>query len=144
MHKNSSAPSKNTTLWHYLGTKCLDLWRENNNTPGVLINKIWYTTLICQKSVKAWSLKCVMKGTAQFYIEILQAGYQLYENLTSYWIFNNNQLVNWKSRYVSCTVPIHIAAVYKTELMGSGIWTWYQPGKQMRTVHVPVIISGRQ
>ena len=39
MYKNSSAPSINTVLWHYLGTKCLDFMGENNSTPGVLIEE---------------------------------------------------------------------------------------------------------
>ena len=41
MHKNSSAPSNNTALWHYLGTKHLDYRRENNSTSAVLIEEIW-------------------------------------------------------------------------------------------------------
>ena len=32
----------NTALWHYLGTKDLDFKHENNSTPGVLIEEIWY------------------------------------------------------------------------------------------------------
>ena len=40
--KNSSAPSINAALWHYLGTYNLDFRRENNSTPGVLIEEIWY------------------------------------------------------------------------------------------------------
>ena len=43
MHKNSSAPSNNAALWHYLGTKQLDFRQENNSTPGVLIKEIWCT-----------------------------------------------------------------------------------------------------
>ena len=38
--KNSSAPSINAALWHYLGTFNLDFRRENNSTPGVLIKEI--------------------------------------------------------------------------------------------------------
>ena len=38
--KNSSAPSINAALWHYLGTNNLDFRRENNSTPGVLIEEI--------------------------------------------------------------------------------------------------------
>ena len=41
--KNSSAPSINAALWHYLGTYNLDFRRENNSTPGVLIKEIRYT-----------------------------------------------------------------------------------------------------
>ena len=44
MYKNSSAPSNNTELWHYLDTKHLDFWPENNGTPGVLIEEIRYLT----------------------------------------------------------------------------------------------------
>ena len=40
--KNSSAPSINAALWHYLGTYNLDFRRENNSTPGVLIEEILY------------------------------------------------------------------------------------------------------
>ena len=40
--KNSSAPSINAALWHYLGTYNLDFRRENNSTPGVLIEEIRY------------------------------------------------------------------------------------------------------
>ena len=40
MHKNSSTPSSNIALWHYLGTKHLDYRHENNSTPGVLIKEI--------------------------------------------------------------------------------------------------------
>ena len=43
MYKNSSALLNNTTVWHYLGTKHLDFRHENNSTPGVLIEKIWYS-----------------------------------------------------------------------------------------------------
>ena len=43
MYKNSTAPSNNTALWHYLGTKDLDFWHENNSTPGVLIEEIQYS-----------------------------------------------------------------------------------------------------
>ena len=39
MYKNSSEPSNNTTLWHYLGTTHLDFRCENNSTPGVAINQ---------------------------------------------------------------------------------------------------------
>ena len=46
MYKNSSAPSNNTTLWHYLGTKHLDFRRENNSTPGALIEEIWYVVIL--------------------------------------------------------------------------------------------------
>ena len=42
MYKNSSAPSNNAALWHYLGTKCLDHRYENNSTPEVLIKEVWY------------------------------------------------------------------------------------------------------
>ena len=42
MYKNSNAPSNNTALWHYLGTKYLDFRSKNNSTPGVLIKEIWY------------------------------------------------------------------------------------------------------
>ena len=42
MYKNSSEPSKNTALWHYLGTKHLDFRHENISTPGVLIEEIRY------------------------------------------------------------------------------------------------------
>ena len=41
MFKNSSIPSNNTTLWHYLGTKHLDFRHENKSTPGVLIEEIY-------------------------------------------------------------------------------------------------------
>ena len=41
--KNSSAPSINAALWHYLGTSNLDFRHENNSTPGVLIEEIRYT-----------------------------------------------------------------------------------------------------
>ena len=41
--KNSSAPSINAALWHYLGTYNLDFRHENNSTPGVLIEEIRYT-----------------------------------------------------------------------------------------------------
>ena len=40
--KNSSAPSINAALWHYLGTYNLDFRHENNSTPGVLIEEIRY------------------------------------------------------------------------------------------------------
>ena len=40
MYKNSSAPSNNTALWHYLVTKYLDFRLDNNRTPGVLIKEI--------------------------------------------------------------------------------------------------------
>ena len=40
MYRNSSAPSSNTTLWHYLDTKQLDFSHENDSTPGVLIKEI--------------------------------------------------------------------------------------------------------
>ena len=40
MYKNSSAPSDNTVLWHYLDTKHLDFMCENNSTPGILIEEI--------------------------------------------------------------------------------------------------------
>ena len=43
MCKNSSAPSINAALWHYLGTNNLDFRRENNSTPGVLIEEIRYS-----------------------------------------------------------------------------------------------------
>ena len=43
--KNSSAPSINATLWHYLGTYNLDFRHENNSTPGVLIEEIRYTVV---------------------------------------------------------------------------------------------------
>ena len=43
MCKNSSAPSINVALWHYLGTYNLDFRRENNSTPGVLIEEIRYS-----------------------------------------------------------------------------------------------------
>ena len=46
MCKNSSAPLINATLWHYLGTYNLDFRRENNSTPGVLIEEIWYGDLV--------------------------------------------------------------------------------------------------
>ena len=46
MCKNSSAPSINATLWHYLGTYNLDFRRENNSTPGVLIEEIRYVIFI--------------------------------------------------------------------------------------------------
>ena len=39
MYNNSNAPSNNTTLWHYLGTKHLDFRCESNSTPGVLIEE---------------------------------------------------------------------------------------------------------
>ena len=39
MYKNSSTPSNNTALWHYLGTKHFEFRCENNITPGVLIKK---------------------------------------------------------------------------------------------------------
>ena len=42
MYKNSSTPSNNTTLWHYLGTKHLDFRHENKSTPGLLIEEIQY------------------------------------------------------------------------------------------------------
>ena len=42
MCKNSSAPSINAALWHYLGTYNLDFRCENNSTPGVLIEEIRY------------------------------------------------------------------------------------------------------
>ena len=42
MHKNSSTPSKNTALWHYLGIKHLYFRHESNSTPGVLIEETWY------------------------------------------------------------------------------------------------------
>ena len=45
MHKNSSTPLNNTTLWHYLGTKHLDFRCENNSTPEVLIEEIRYMWL---------------------------------------------------------------------------------------------------
>ena len=47
MHKNSSAPSNHTALWHYLGTNHLDFRRENNSTPGVLIEE----EMICRLAV---------------------------------------------------------------------------------------------
>ena len=47
--KNSS-PSINAALWHYLGTYNLDFRRENNSTPGVLIEEIRY---ICVEFVVA-------------------------------------------------------------------------------------------
>ena len=40
VYKNSSAPSINAALWHYLGTYNLDFRHENNSTPGVLIEEI--------------------------------------------------------------------------------------------------------
>ena len=42
MCKNSSTPLINAALWHYLGTYNLDFRRENNSTPGVLIEEIQY------------------------------------------------------------------------------------------------------
>ena len=33
MYKNSSTPSNNTALWHYLGTKYLYLRCESNSIP---------------------------------------------------------------------------------------------------------------
>ena len=44
MYKNSNAPSNNTVLWHYLGTKHLNFRHENNSIPGVLIKEV-YTVL---------------------------------------------------------------------------------------------------
>ena len=42
-------------MWHCLGTKCLDFRQENNSTPGVLINEIWYWNLhnisYCQENI---------------------------------------------------------------------------------------------
>ena len=38
----ASAPSINAAPWHYLGTYNLDFRRENNSTPGVLIEEIQY------------------------------------------------------------------------------------------------------
>ena len=46
MYKNSSAPSSNTTLQHYLGIKHLDFRRKNNSTSGILIEEIRYIVLI--------------------------------------------------------------------------------------------------
>ena len=43
--KNSSTPSINATLWHYLGTYNLDFRHENYSTPGVLIGEIRYTLM---------------------------------------------------------------------------------------------------
>ena len=47
MYNNSNAPSNNTTLWHYLGTKHLDFRRdfrrEDDSTRGVLIEEIRYS-----------------------------------------------------------------------------------------------------
>ena len=40
MYKNSNAPSNNTGLWYYFGTKHLDFRHENNSTPGVLIEEL--------------------------------------------------------------------------------------------------------
>ena len=42
MCKNSSTPSINAALWHYLGTYNLNFRHENNSTPGVLIEEIQY------------------------------------------------------------------------------------------------------
>ena len=39
MYKNSSAPSNNIALWHYLGTKHLDFRHENTSTPCRAINR---------------------------------------------------------------------------------------------------------
>ena len=39
---NNFAPSINAALSHYLGTYNLDFRRENNSTPGVLIEEIRY------------------------------------------------------------------------------------------------------
>ena len=39
MYKNSTTPPNNTTLWYYLGT---NFRREDNSTPGVLIEEIRY------------------------------------------------------------------------------------------------------
>ena len=47
MYKNSSAPSINAALWHYLGTYNLDFRRDNNSTPGVLIEEIRYLKKPC-------------------------------------------------------------------------------------------------
>ena len=43
MYKNSSALLNNTTLWvqKHLDSRC-----ENNNTPGVLIEEIWYKVIL--------------------------------------------------------------------------------------------------
>ena len=44
IYTNSSTPSNNTALWHYLGTKQWDFRCENNNTPRVFIEEIQYVT----------------------------------------------------------------------------------------------------
>ena len=46
MYKNSSIPSNNTILWHYLGRKYLVLRHENDSTPEVLIEEIWHVHLL--------------------------------------------------------------------------------------------------
>ena len=51
MYNNSSAPSNNTALWHYLGTKHLDFSRENNGTPGVYNMRKYGTVHIMPKIV---------------------------------------------------------------------------------------------
>ena len=45
MNKNSSVPSNNTTLSHYLGTKHFDFRHENNSTSGVLIEEMQYVNI---------------------------------------------------------------------------------------------------
>ena len=46
MYKNSSASLNNTALWHYLGTKHSDSRRENNSTPRISIEEIWYIKIL--------------------------------------------------------------------------------------------------
>ena len=43
---NSSAPSINTTLWHYLDIKIFNFKCENNITPGALIEEIRYAQIV--------------------------------------------------------------------------------------------------
>ena len=50
MYKNTSTPSNNIALRHYLSTKNLDFRSKNNSTLGVLIEEIRYMLLLIQYS----------------------------------------------------------------------------------------------
>ena len=47
MYKNSSAPSNNTALWHYLGTKHLDFRHKNNRVLIKEMRCIYIYACVC-------------------------------------------------------------------------------------------------